>query len=305
MIQVSWHYGVLLVLWPAVLSGQNKHFTDRRVPGMQQADVHNPFSAGYVDMTPGGATRRFAAGGFGFGRENFFVGIGAAPGNWRGPDCLDYGCFAAPPYRLDDWVAPLAPPIVPPLAPLAGGLPGLPGLGAAAPVPPQPGAPDKRPRQRAANPEAVARAARLLKSGDEDFAAQRYRDANARYRSATEIANLADALFRRGQALLAMNQYELAGDAFKRGLRLSDQWPQASFSLANLYGANQVAKLAHLEALAAAAEDAPRDGTLLLMVGLQLYFDGQQDRALPFMRKASELLPGDELNLGAVLGPEK
>lgn len=305
--QRGWLAGLLLL---AIAAGEiagiaQAQSTDRRVPGMQQADVHNPFSPGYVDMTPGGFTRRFSSGGFSFGSRNFFFGAGSAPGLWGGPNCFDFGCCAAPPYRLEYWVDPL-----PPRAPLrVGPLANLPGAGAgqggAGLLPPQPNLPEKRTRQRTSSPQAVARAARMLGAGDEHFAAQRYRDANAQYRSATETASLTEAFFRRGQALLAMNQYELAGEAFKRGLRLGDKWPQASFGLAKLYGDNQVAKLAHLEALAAAAEDAPHDGTLLLMVGLQLYFDGQGDRAQPFFRKASELLPGDELNLDAVLQPGK
>jgi tetratricopeptide (TPR) repeat protein len=155
---------------------------------------------------------------------------------------------------------------------------------------------------RAANPEAVARAARYLSAGDEHFAAQRYRDANARYRTATETApDLVEAFFRQGQALLAGGQFELAAKAFQRGLRLGDNWRQADFNLAELYGDNQVAKTAHLEAVAAAAEDAPQDGALLLLVALQLYFDGQQERSLPFFRRAEALLPEEDLNLEAVL----
>jgi tetratricopeptide (TPR) repeat protein len=157
-------------------------------------------------------------------------------------------------------------------------------------------------RVKPVNAQALARAGRFLSAGDDHFAAQRYRDANAQYRSATEAApNLPEAFFHQGQALLAMGQYELAGKAFQRGMKISDNWPRADFNLTNLYGANQVAKAAHMEAVAAAAGDEPRDGTLLLLVGLQLYFDGEQERAMPFFRKAQTLLPGEELNLEAVL----
>jgi tetratricopeptide (TPR) repeat protein len=284
--------------------GQGWSFTDRRVPGMSQADVHNPFSRGYVDMTPFGRTRYYSSGPGFYGHSHhghFHSGL-----HFGGASYWDYGYYAAPPYRLDLWQPPLLPQ--PPLA-FGGGAGGnLPPIGAGqgGPIAPQLNPAPKPAKPRVANPEAVARAARLLSAGDEQFAAQRYRDANAQYRTATETAgDLVEAFFRRGQALLAMNQYELAGDAFKRGLRLGDKWPQASFDLAELYGENQVAKVSHLEAVAAAAEERPLDGTLLLMVALQLHFDGQQERSLPFFRKAAELLPGDELNLSVVLRPAK
>jgi tetratricopeptide (TPR) repeat protein len=221
--------------------------------------------------------------------------------------CFDYRCYAPSAYDccFDAY------PLVVPSAPIYGLGPLRNMLGAIAPAAPprnipgvaaEPAKPVVRPR--VVNPVSLARAGRFLSTGDEHFAAQRYRDANARYRSATEAApDLVEAFFRQGQALMALGQFELANRAFQRGLKLGDKWPQADFSLAELYGANQVAKMAHMEALAAAAGDAPQDGTLLLLVALQLYFDGQQDRSLPFFRKAAALLANEELNLDAVLKP--
>ncbi len=271
-------------------------FTDRPVPGMRQMDRHNPFSPGYVDMTPGGSARRQLYGpGYGYSfwptySSTFYFG---------GP--IDYGYFEPAPYFGYDYFGP-------PLSFDYGAFDAYPIIPWAPPalLPPEQGAavPSKPLiKTRPLNAEALARAGRYLSAGDEHFAAQRYRDANARYRSATEAADLVEAFFRQGQALVATGTYELAGKAFKRGMKLSDKWPQANFSLTELYGANQVAKGAHMEALAAAAGDAPHDGTLLLLVGLELYFDGQQERSLPFFRKAEALLAGEGLNLNAVLKP--
>ena len=74
---------------------QGGSFTDRPVPGMRQADRHNPFSPGYVDMTPGGYARRQAfrhGGGFSSfgahrhfyapGYSDFYFGVG--PGAYGG-----------------------------------------------------------------------------------------------------------------------------------------------------------------------------------------------------------------------------
>jgi tetratricopeptide (TPR) repeat protein len=299
-----------------------RSFTDRPVPGMRQMDRHNPFSPGYVDMTPGGyARRQFNGLAYGappyrsYSGGTFFYGSGPVGYDYlMSEPYFNYGYYGPLDYGYA--YAPLAPyPLAIPAESLFGLGPVLNMLGAAgaaasSPAPnvlvaPQPNPVEKLPgRPRASNPEAIARAARFLSAGDEHFAAQRYRDANARYRTATETApDLVEAFFKQGQALVASGQFELAGKAFKRGLRLGDKWPQARFDLAELYGDNQVAKTAHLEAVAAAAEAAPHDGTLWLLAALQLHFDGQQQRAVPFFRRAAELLPGEELNLAAVLQP--
>jgi hypothetical protein len=310
-----WSIALLLGMLPLPAKAQiGRSFTDRPVPGMRQMDRHNPFSSGYVDMTPGGyARRQFSPCYADFGSRTFFYGSGPADYGYSVWDpCFDYGCYG-PACGYD--YGPIAPyPLAIPSESLFGLGPVLNMLGAAgaAASPPVPNvaiAPDIKPTEKVLKPrtsgaEALARAGRFVSAGDEHFAAQRYRDANARYRTATETApDLVEAFFRQGQALLAGGQFELAGKAFKRGLRLGSRWPQAQFDLAELYGDNQVARNAHLEAVAAAAENAPQDGTLWLLVALELHFGGQQERALPFFRRAAELLPGEELNLEAVLQP--
>ena len=62
----------------------------------------------------------------------------------------------------------------------------------------------------------------------------------------------------------------------------------------DLYGVNQLAKEAHLEALAREALARPADGDLLFLVGVTLLADGESARAQRFFLKAAEL-GGDEM----------
>jgi tetratricopeptide (TPR) repeat protein len=158
------------------------------------------------------------------------------------------------------------------------------------------------PQVRVSNAEARARAWRFIGFGDTHFSAQRFRDANQRYRSAAEAApDLVEAHFRQAQALVATGQFDLAARTFKRGMALGPGWPQADFSLTELYGENRLAKTSHLERLALAAEAEPENADLLLVVGMQLYFDGQQERAAPFFRQAATQLADAGLHLDKLI----
>jgi hypothetical protein len=316
---------------PSLVSAQGGSFTDRTVPGMQQADRHNPFSRGYTDMTPGGYARRQAGGYSGrsypggnyyFGGPSFYGGyygpgyFGSAPGYYDG----GYGYYGGP-WDYDYGYGYLPPPLYPltiPAETLYGPRALWNQLGVGAPVaspttnnilvvPPAKDAARKAVVQpRPVNAETQARAGRMLSTGDDHFVGQRYREANERYRTATETApDMAEAYFRQGQALVALGQYDLAAKAFQRGLKLGPLWKDAAFKLRDLYGDNELAKTSHMEALAAAAEEQPHDGQLLLLVGLQLYFDGQPDRARPFLERANGILLDDSLHLDAVLKPAK
>jgi hypothetical protein len=283
-------------------------FTNRPVPGLSQMDRHNPFSSRYVDMTPGGYARR--AGFLGAGPVGFSIGYSGGLFCFDGyPGCGDcWPCgYGSAPY---DCGYSLAAPIVVPQDPWFGLPP--PGVfdlgGLAQPAPPALAAPADagealEPQVRESNAEARARAWRFLGFGDTHFLAQRFRDANPRYRSATEIApDLVEAHFRHGQALLATGQFELAARAFKRGMALGPAWTEAEFSLAQLYGENRLAKTSHMERLALAAEQQPENADLLLLVAMQLYFDQQPQRAAPFFRRAATQLAGANLHLDGVLG---
>jgi tetratricopeptide (TPR) repeat protein len=317
---------------------QNRSFTDRTVPGMQQADRHNPFSRNYTDMTPGGYARRQFGGYAGrpggtyyfngpawygyygsgyhgpYGHGNYNHYHGHQHGHYdhyHGPWEYDFGY---------DYLPPLYPLVIPSetmfgpgaawnrlgIAPQAA--PPANNIIVAPPANNIIVAPPKEPAEKAlpqVNAETLARAGRMLDTGDDHFAGQRYREANERYRTATETApTMVEAYFRQGQALVAIGQYDLAAKAFKRGLKLGPHWKDARFDLAELYGVNELAKSNHIEALAAAAGASPHDGHLLLLVGLELYFDDQVERARPFLERASGILADRSLHLDAVLRQE-
>ena len=343
MKRTFWHSAVMAVValgMPLPLLAQNRSFTDRTVPGMQQADRHNPFSRNYTDMTPGGYVRRQTGGyiGRGYPGGNYWLGGPALYGGYYGRgyygsgqfghghfdhghyDHGHYGHYHDPYFGPWDYDYGYD---YPPLYPLQIPSDSIYGPGAmwnrmgvappaAAPpannilvVPPAGNVPKNgQPQPRPLNAETLARVGRMLSTGDDHFAAQRYRDANERYRTATETApEMVEAYFRQGQALVALGQYDLAVKAFQRGLKQGPHWKDAQFKLGEMYGQNGVAKAAHMEALAAAAAEEPHNGNLLLLVGLQLYFDDQAERARPFLERASGILVDNSLNLDAVLQP--
>jgi tetratricopeptide (TPR) repeat protein len=125
--------------------------------------------------------------------------------------------------------------------------------------------------------------------------AERFHEALQRYKSAIEAApDQADTYLRQGFALIAVNQYRLAAKAFKIALQLNPNLIRNEFRLDDMYGVNQLAKAAHLEAVSREALDNPADGDLLLLVGLTLQADGEPARAQRFLLKAAEL-GGDEV----------
>jgi hypothetical protein len=146
------------------------------------------------------------------------------------------------------------------------------------------------PRVRETNDEVRTRAARRLAMGDDDYRAQRYGEAYSTYRRAAEIApDLYEVYFRQGQALVALRRYDDALKAFKRGLDLDPNWPRRPMRLTELYGPNQAAYVAHLEALAKDAVARPGDASPILLLGIELYSSGQQDRAKRFFEQATAL----------------
>jgi len=153
------------------------------------------------------------------------------------------------------------------------------------------------PVPRSANPETRALAWRFITFGDLHFSNERFGEAYQRYRKAAEIIpELADAYFRQGFALVGAGRYELAAKALKRGIALDPAWPRSDFRFSDLYGGNQRAKDAHLEALAGASEKDANNADLLFLLGVCLFFDGQRDRAALFLQRAGQLAgPADHL----------
>jgi tetratricopeptide (TPR) repeat protein len=179
--------------------------------------------------------------------------------------------------------------------------------GIANPPAPAPAANNQNPAEprgkpRATNAEQKAKAGKFLVFGDSNFANQKYGPAVERYKLAAQVApDLAETYLRQGHALVALGQYESAVKAFKRGLRIRADWTDSPFRLDQLYGPDQIAKTSHIETLAKAAEGNPLDPTLLWALGMQLYFDGQRDRAGVFFARVAQLGANDERLLNDML----
>lgn len=141
-----------------------------------------------------------------------------------------------------------------------------------------------------ANAEAMARAQRFIDFGDAKFAEGQYHAALQRYKDAAIAAPLwGEVYFRQGHALTVLGRYDQAATAYRRGMRNQPDWPQSDFNLLELFGGNRAALLASRERLAEAAADAPDDADMLFLLGVQIYFSGERERAQPFFREALEL----------------
>jgi len=172
----------------------------------------------------------------------------------------------------------------------------------AAPGDDGPGAPKAPADAEARQAALLASAWKLIGAGDTLFEAQRYVDANTRYRRAARAApTLAEPYLRQGFALVALGSYDAAAGAFQRGLRIDPAWPGSDFTLAELYGDNALAKSGQLDALAKASEDDPKSADLLFLVGVLLHFDGQPDRARPFFQRAAQLAGENDGHIRAFL----
>jgi tetratricopeptide (TPR) repeat protein len=188
-------------------------------------------------------------------------------------------------------IGPASPPVVPP---------------APRPEPaPKPPVVRKPLAGAAAEPGGTSQAWKWLGYGDAHFAAEKYDEALRRYQRAAEAApKLADTHFRQGFALAVLGQYAAAAAAFKRGLELNPAWPKSKFRLAELYDGNELAKTAHLDALARAAEEEPRSGEKFFIFGVWLHFDGQAEKARTAFQRAAQLAQGEQPHLSAFLGKQ-
>jgi len=217
--------------------------------------------------------------------NNFGGGLRAGYGVYAaGYRPLGYGFYGIWPMMLAPVAMPIAPIMPAPIAP-------APGFAAANPAPapaPAPAAPARK--VRVSNAAAKARAGKLIDAGDKLFAAQKYREALERYKSAVTLApDLAEIFLRQGFAHVAMGQYESAAKDIRRGLKMKPDWRPDELRLAKLYGDELLAKSSHLEALATSLQAAPHDATALYLLGMELYFDGHVERAGPFFVRAAQL----------------
>jgi Flp pilus assembly protein TadD len=104
---------------------------------------------------------------------------------------------------------------------------------------------------------------------------------------------MAEIYLRQGIAAVATGQYDSAGRYFRRALKMDD-WNVAHLQLDQLYGADRIAKESHLEALAMAIQAAGHDANLLFVLGMELYFNGQPERATAFFMRAAQLGGNDD-----------
>ncbi|HWB00615.1 MAG TPA: hypothetical protein VG713_19110 [Pirellulales bacterium] len=195
-------------------------------------------------------------------------------------------------------VGPIAPAVVPqaPAPQAAAPINGFGVLaGGAAPAPGVPAV-------RASNRTSQQRAQQLVAIGDNYFRKQNYSSAFQRYKDAAASApDVADSYFREGLALAALGRWELAAKALKRGLELDARWPSSNFRLVQIYGDNKLAKTAQWEALAKQATEKPNDPDPLFLLGVQLFFDGQRDRARAFFEQAKAIEHGPAKHLAPFL----
>jgi Tetratricopeptide repeat len=218
---------------------------------------------------------------------------GGFPGVWNGPYVAGFPLYY-PSYRYVGYYV-VAPPIAAPLVinPAPVGVAGaLPAARAAnnqagpAPAPERPSAP----KPKTSHAQQKARAGRFIGFGDANFAKQNYNSAVERYKTAMEIApDVAESYFRQAFAQVAMGQYDKAAAAFRRGLRIRSDWTGSPFRLDQIYDGAALAKTSHIERLAKEVEANPFDAELLLVLGMQLFFDGKQDRADVFFARAAQL----------------
>jgi len=295
---------------------------DRRVPGSQQADVHNPYSPSYLPLLPNQPVRQVQSGGYRHYHHHWGGGYGYSPlfppvyirSPWYYPGGIAYGYgyggYAPLPLVIpaDTMFGPAAarrfmgadlPLDAGPIHIRGGNAPANAAGNTANPAPAE-----HKPKVRVANKEFRARAGKFMDFGDALFAKQKFNQALERYKTAAQTApDLPATYLRQGFALVAMGQYESAGKVFRRGLAMNADWADSEFRLKKLYGDAKVAKTAHFESLAQAADDNPHDANLLALLGLELYFDGRSDRATAFFQRSAQLGGNEDHALDSFLPP--
>jgi len=147
-----------------------------------------------------------------------------------------------------------------------------------------------KPAVRWSNAESRRKAEQYLAAGDLLFREQQFHSALQRYKLAAQMApDMAEAYWRQGHALIATANFDLAGGAFKRAVALDADVSRGGFKLDELYGAAAMAKAAHLESLAGWALTRTMSSDSYFLMGVQLQYDGQEDRAARFFDRAADL----------------
>lgn len=161
----------------------------------------------------------------------------------------------------------------------------------------------EKPAVRWSNAEQRRKAEQYLAAGDVLFREQKFHSALQRYKLASQTApDMAETYWRQGHALVATANYELAGGAFKRAIALDADVTRGGFTLDEIYGGAAMAKQAHLESLAGWALKRSDSSESYFLMGVQLQFDGQAERAARFFDRAAELAGAGGEYLAAFAG---
>ncbi|MGY8769297.1 MAG: hypothetical protein ACKVH8_12840 [Pirellulales bacterium] len=159
-------------------------------------------------------------------------------------------------------------------------------------------------RPRTSNAEALERARKFIEYGDNLFKQQRVQEALGRYKSAESAApDLAEAHFRKAIAYLATNRSDNAISSIKRGIILDPGYVKSGFKLTDLYQATSLAKSAMLDTLARRALDDPQNADHMFLVGVVIYFDGQENTAEKYFARAANLSQAADLSHIAAFMP--
>lgn len=151
---------------------------------------------------------------------------------------------------------------------------------------------------RSTSAESIASGWRFIGYGDKLFLAQDYGQARLRYKQAGSVApTLGAAFFRQAYTLIALGNYSEAAKLIKRGLKVDPSWPESGFTNDQIYGDNRMAKMAHIDALAAATVNEPHNADLLFLIGVHLFFEGEPERAKTFFERAGRLAGGEDAHL--------
>ena len=143
---------------------------------------------------------------------------------------------------------------------------------------------------RVASVEARRKAERLLAEGDELFRSQNFHFALQKYKLAASAApDLAETHWRKGHALVATRNYDLAAKAFKRAIALQADVSRGRFRLNELYGGAAMTKTQHVESLAEWALANSDSADAYFLLGVFLHYDGEPGRAAKFFAKAADL----------------
>lgn len=141
-------------------------------------------------------------------------------------------------------------------------------------------------RIRPSNVQQRQLAERFISFGDRHFAAGNYRRAYFQYKEAEKAApDVAGVYFRQGFALIGNRQYELAYQAFRKGLALDPDWSKRDFPLRAMYGDREAGLRDDLANLAEACELSGNDSQLTFLLAVMLHAAGRPEDARPFFEK--------------------